>query len=148
MPPPPTNGTRPSGNQTTQPPQNNGSAGGSHGSTPPANPTILDAVSAFIIKRRNATGAYNIVSNQTNQAGFPSNPLLVQAYINYAVSKSVLAKKYTFTAELNYLMKAINANLTSTTSRTHDPLILSLAAIAFANFGNSAYAETLVSYLK
>jgi hypothetical protein len=65
------------------------------------------------------------------------------------VSLSPLAKKYNFNAELTNLSGAINATLSNNTAnRTSDPLILALAAVAYANFGRVAYANRLVSYLK
>jgi hypothetical protein len=56
---------------------------------------------------------------------------------------------YNFKAEMVNLSGQINATLTSDVeSRTSDPLILALAVVTYANFGNMAYANKLVSYLK
>lgn len=82
-------------------------------------------------------------------SAYPTNPLLVQAYINYAVSLSVLGEYNDFSAELKYLETQINLTLTNkTTSRTSDPLILSLAIVAFAENGKASIVSRLAPYLQ
>lgn len=97
---------------------------------------MFDNLTSYISKLRQPSGQYKISSTSATDTSLPTSPLLIQAYITYALSTTTWASKRNFTAELNYLESMINATLTSNTAnRTSDPLILALASVAFTYFG-------------